>query len=164
VLRARDRHENQYCRFREGAGSGLSSDTFPVSSHADLHIDILQCRVCLKAFGNEKARKRHEKETHQIFEMKGRTFSPVRFSSPVQSEFPLRPQSCPPQVKEHPGFVTPERPEKRRRTVSSSATSLGSPLPLPPVLSQPRFLSIGLSTTGIDTKIWIISLLWDVFM
>ena len=38
-VRARDRHENQYCRFREGAGSGLSSDTFPVSSHAELHID-----------------------------------------------------------------------------------------------------------------------------
>ena len=138
-VRAWDRHENKYCRFREGAGSGLSSDTFPVSSHAELHIDTLPCRVCLKAFGNEKARKRHEKETHQIYEMKGRTFSPVRFSSPVLPELPLRPQSCPPKVKEHPGFVTPERPEKRRRTVSSSTTTLGSPLSSPCLNLSPQF-------------------------
>ena len=92
-VRARDRHETEYCRFREGAGSGLSSNTFPVLSHSELQIAPLQCRACLKAFGNEKARKRHEKDTHRIFEMKGKSFSPVIFSSPVQSELPIRPQS-----------------------------------------------------------------------
>ena len=144
-VRARDRHEKEYCRFREGAGSGLSADTFPVSSHADLQIDTLQCRVCLKAFQNEKARKRHERDTHQIFDIKGRTFSPVRFSSPVLSEIPLRPQSCPPpQVEEHSGFVTPETPQKRRRAVSSSTASLlspcmGSPLSSPCLNLSPQF-------------------------
>ena len=54
-------------------------------------------------------------------------------------ELPLRPQSCPPKVKERPGFVTTERPEKRRRTVSSSTTTLGSPLSSPCLNLSPQF-------------------------
>ena len=155
-VRARDRHEIEYCRFREGAGPGLSSETFPVPPHFELHLDLLQCRICLKAFGNEKSRKRHEQNTHQIFEMKGRTFSPVRFTSPVQSELPLRPQSCPPQVDalSLPGFIIPERPQKRRTASSSKASSVSPNISLPfysPCSNMSSMFSLSLDTSPLDS-------------
>ena len=124
------------------------------------------CRVCLKAQENEKARKRHVKDTHRIFEVQGRTCSPIRFSSPELSELPSHPshpQSCPPPIDTHFSFVTPERPNKRRRTLSSSAASVISPtlstsLFSPNLHSSPQAsaspdISQLDSTSDIDTKI-----------
>ena len=122
-VKSREKHETRTCKFRTGTEQELTIETeFNVPSHLDLSLDPLQCRVCLKKYGHERARKKHEQDKHRIFEIQGRTISPVRLfhsdSSPEIS-LPSRPQSCPP-VETHSRFVTPERPCKRRRTLSSS--------------------------------------------
>ena len=95
--RARDRHENEYCKFRRESGSNLSCETFSVPSHIELELNFLSCRVCPKSFGSESSRKRHELDSHRLHESQGRTFSPVRLDI-----LPARPQSCPPPSEQQP--------------------------------------------------------------
>ena len=91
--RARICHETKYCLFKLESKAKLSAKSYPVPSHAELHLDVQQCRICLSRYGNEKARKRHEKETHSLYEIQGRTFSTLPLDSIDLIDETARPQS-----------------------------------------------------------------------
>ena len=118
TIKSREKHESTYCKFRTNADPELTMETeYAVPSHLNLGLDPLQCRVCLKKYAHERSRKKHE-QSHRIFEVQGRTVSPIRFPQSQDISPSKRPQSCPP--RQTSSFLTPERPCKRRRTQSSS--------------------------------------------
>ena len=146
-VKSRAKHETQYCRFRQVTTSEVSMETeYSVPSHSDLQLDPLQCRTCLKKYAHERARKKHEQDKHRMFQIQGRTVSPVSFTSPPELAASSRAMSCPPSESSL-GFTTPDRPCKRRRTASSSTTQdfpqslVSSPLASPILTLTPTSIS-----------------------
>ena len=139
-----------------------------IPTHEALNIDRLTCRTCLKVFSQEQHRKRHEQDQHRLFEKRGRTISPLSFPLPDAPDLVSRPQSCPPPLFQS-DFLTPERPIKRRKVSSVSATTspavspqvsppdspldspidspLYSPLPSPRLLVTPNSSDVSSSET-----------------
>jgi len=123
--KGRVKHETDHCKYRD-EGADVSMETeYNVPTHEELVLDPNQCRVCEKKFGSEQSRKRHERDQHRFFEQHGRTVSPISLTSNEEMNPSSRPQSCPPPGQEggsSSGFITPKRPIKRRRALSSSST------------------------------------------
>ena len=108
---SRIRHESYSCS--SSSASGVS----------EIQSTRLECSFpgCGNTYSQECSLKRHEQDAHNYYEKRGRTISASSLKLPAPSpSFLPRPQSCPPNVTE---FLTPDRPSKRRRFISSSSTS-----------------------------------------
>ena len=119
--RSRARHEAYNCvlNIPDQSTDATSTEEDIPPSHQGL--PPFKCRypACQKEYGQESHRKRHEMEKHQMVDKRRRTVSPTCFPPP-NPPGSSRPQSCPP-----PGtsFLTPERPNKKRRVTPASSTS-----------------------------------------
>ena len=123
--KGRVRHENSYCRFRQGIDPVVSLEKqFVVPDHTTLQLDPCHCRApnCKKTYGTVAARKKHELEKHRYFEVKGRTVSPILYERNEYDEVhTIRPSSCPPFSAES---NTPRSRSRQSLYVSSSNESV----------------------------------------
>ena len=147
---ARERHELYRCKNRVSTTESLGSskNIFEIPSHSELNLNDTCCRFpgCGSVFKRKQARKKHETDRHRYHEVKGRTRSPLAFSStstsPALSDSAQqRPQSCPPHFS---GLSTPAGQRRESSTsISDSEEELSSPslsLTPPPTSPLPRSL------------------------